>query len=78
MPELGDIYAKVIRRTRIWWRVRVYARVVFGDNELARYDVPFGWWARSKARRAVAKCVRARELRARYADQAYRVPENSS
>jgi hypothetical protein len=73
-PGPGGVYAKVIRRSRIWWSVRVYVVAFFGEDESGRYEVPFRWWARSKARRAVARCVRRRELRARYKGDDYRLP----
>jgi hypothetical protein len=73
-PGPGGVYAKVIRRSRVWWSVRVYVVVPFGDEQAGRFEVPFRWWARWKARRAVARCVRRRELRAKYAPDGYRLP----
>lgn len=79
--EPDEIYAKVARLTRSWWRVRI--RVAdgggfFEDTQLARYDVPFRRWADSKARRAVARFVRRRELRTRYKGDTYRIPGRPS
>lgn len=82
MAEARGYYAKVTRRGRIWWHIEVRfeatAEDFIGGNYVVSYDVPSARWARSKARRAVARYTRKRELRAKYANEAYYLPERTS
>lgn len=82
MPEARGYYAKVTRRGRIWWHIEVRFEAVdcgfVAEGYVVSYDVPSAWWARSKARRSVARYTRNRELRAKYASEAYYLPERTS